>query len=165
MRRWTIACDTRQADFGDLRFHDLEHIQERGELRLEAPALAGVYVLELNISGEAVICGEQGNILFETGHLYVINPDQVHRKLWRADNRRLLIGIGQGNLEGILSEMIGGPSPEPLQFEPEPKPIDASTASIARAVAMILADLDAGGAGLLRRRAAEVRRAAPVRVA
>jgi AraC-like DNA-binding protein len=144
----------RHARFGAFHVHEFQHIRASGELRLEAPELPGLYLLELNLAGGSVLCQDHREVPFEAGHLYVINADQLHRKRWRSDNWQIIVGIEQALLEDTVAQMIGRPLRAALRFEPEPMPINRWTAGLARTVALIYADLDGGGLGLARRRAA-----------
>ena len=143
------------APFGSMGVHDLDYTMFGGDASIRVPELADIYLLELNLKGQAVFTRGPDDIPFGAGQMCVANAGEPHIKRWCTDGRQIIIRVAQSRLNNVLMSLIGRPLDAPLQFDPAPRPVDGWTASLAQVVRLVYGELAEPDGGIAKLRAAE----------
>lgn len=131
----------RHALYGNLDLHELEYKMFGGGAEIRVPELAGIFLVEINLGGQASVLRDEGETAFDPRQLCVINAGQRHIKRWRTDGRQIFLRIAEDRFNAVLSRMIDRPVQTPLSFDNAPMSIDGEAASLAQVVRLMFSEL------------------------
>lgn len=131
----------RHANFGHLDIHELDYTMFGGGAEIRVPQLAGIFLVEINLGGQASVLRDEGETAFEARQLCVINAGQRHVKRWGTDGRQIFLRVSEARFNDVLSQMIDRPVQAPLSFDNAPLSIDREAASLAQVVRLMFSEL------------------------
>jgi|TARA_B100000497_G_C7687421_1_gene416939 AraC-like DNA-binding protein len=96
----------------------VNYLQYGGNVSIDPGHLGSFYLIQIPLSGGAIIkhCGVE--ILANNCTATVLNPDRATRMFWRHDCRKLLLQIDKTHLEKVARALIGRDIPGPIRFHP-----------------------------------------------
>jgi len=89
-----------------------------GEVAIDPGMLGDFYLLQIPLTGAALIAhrGEEVCVGAERGT--ILNPDRPTRMQWGADCRKLLVQIEERFMHRVAEEATGAELPGPVRFDP-----------------------------------------------
>ncbi|MFP4329052.1 MAG: AraC family transcriptional regulator [Paracoccaceae bacterium] len=88
------------------------------EVDIDPGQLGHFYLLQIPLAGSARIAHRRREVEASPRMATILNPDRDTRMVWSEDCRKLLLQIDRAHLERVAEEMLGGPLPGPIRFEP-----------------------------------------------
>lgn len=96
----------------------LNTLQYGAEVEIDPGYLGSFYLLQIPLRGRALITHRGEEVSASMKMATILNPDRGSRMIWSEDCDKLLLQIDQTYLEGVAEELLGGPLPGPVRFEP-----------------------------------------------
>lgn len=107
------------------RFHGVQlggvglyYLDYGAAVRIDPTALDDFYLVQIPLSGSAVISGEDWDLVSTRQTASVLQPDQKISMRWEAGNRQLLVRIDSTVLHDQLRKRLGRIPRETLRFTP-----------------------------------------------
>ncbi len=124
----------------------LNLVEYGGNVRIVPGKLTTYTVVQIPLTGRAVVDANRDRVYAEPGTATVISPTDPLAMQWSAECRKLIVRIEQPALHARVSEMTGEPIYEPLRFEPAMNVATGYGASWYRMLKMMVEEVDAPGA-------------------
>lgn len=97
----------------------LNYLHYGADVRIDPGMLGGFYLLQIPLSGGALIDHRGAEVSASASTATLLNPDREARMRWSGACRKLLVQIDKDHLSGIAEAMTGAPLPGPVRFDPE----------------------------------------------
>lgn len=89
-----------------------------GDVAIDPGMLGDFYLLQIPLTGEALIAHRGEEVCASPERASILNPDRPTRMRWRADCRKLLVQIEERFLHSVAEDAAGAALPGPVRFDP-----------------------------------------------
>ena len=96
----------------------INYLHYGADVQIDPGMLEDFYLLQIPLSGAALIRHRGREILASTETATLLNPDRETKMHWRSDCRKLMLQIDKSYLHEVAQDMLGGPAPGTIRFDP-----------------------------------------------
>lgn len=139
-----IAFRHNQAAIGSIDVHATEYNSE-GRIVIEAPAFETSYLVHFPIAGRAEISQGRKTYVLCPGEMCLLDPSLDVRQRFDPDFRHLTLKLAKAKIDSLLSAELGF-CINRVDFQSGPIPLTGRAFGLARMIANLCEDIEAGGA-------------------
>lgn len=100
------------------RHVSLNALRYGAEVEIDPGQLGHFFLLQIPLEGGALVAHRGEEVSASSQVATILNPDRDTRMVWSQDCRKLLLQVNRAHLERVAEELLGGPLPGPVRFEP-----------------------------------------------
>ncbi|MEM8852855.1 MAG: AraC family transcriptional regulator [Pseudomonadota bacterium] len=97
----------------------LNYLHYGADVRIDPGMLGDFYLLQIPLSGGALIDHRGAEVTASAQTATLLNPDRETRMQWSGACRKLLVQIDKDHLTAVAEAMTGAPLPGPVRFDPK----------------------------------------------
>ena len=96
----------------------INYLHYGADVHIDPGILGDFYLLQIPLSGAAFVCHRGKEIVASPQTATLLNPDRETQMQWRGDCRKLMLQIDKTYLHDVAQDMLGGPTPGTIRFDP-----------------------------------------------
>lgn len=97
----------------------INYLHYGADVSIDPGMLEDFYLLQVPLSGGAVVRHRGREVLASRQTATLLNPDRETQMLWHGDCRKLLLQIDKSFLNQVIEDLLGHLPPGPVRFDPE----------------------------------------------
>lgn len=100
------------------RHVSINYLHYGADVRIDPGMLQDFYLLQVPLSGAALVRHRGREIAADDRTATLLNPDRETQMQWRGDCRKLLLQIDRNFMARVADDLLGRPAPGPVRFDP-----------------------------------------------
>ncbi len=96
----------------------LNALRYGAEVKIDPGRLGGFYLLQIPLEGHALVTHRGREVAASPRMATILNPDRDASMIWSETCAKVLLQVSRAYLDGVAEDLLGGPLPGPVRFEP-----------------------------------------------